>query len=89
MDATRIAIMVYRSHLSTKYYVGILQVVVRDIISNSRKIVGHFYHSLIASSQLQHKRIQEVTTRWNSTLYMLERLMEQMRAIVMYPSDKR
>ena len=34
--------------------VYILQRIVRDIISNSRKIVGHFKNSLLSCSRLQH-----------------------------------
>ena len=49
-----------------------LQRIVKDIISSSRKIVGHFNHSPLACSRLQdiqnelglpqHKLIQDVTT---------------------------
>lgn len=32
----------------------------------------------------KHKLIQDVTTRWNSTYYMLKRNLEQRKALVMY-----
>ena len=53
----------------------------------SRKLVGHFKHSAIAMTALkdkqvqlhinQHHLIQDVSTRWNSTYFMFERLLEQ------------
>ena len=59
----------------------------KDIISNCRRITGHFNHSALAYSKLEnlqaqhdlprHKLIQEVTTRWNSTYAMLDRIYEQ------------
>ena len=57
----------------------------------ARKIVGHFKHSVVAMSGLrekqvqlevpQHHLIQDVSTRWNSTYFMLDRLAEQRVAI--------
>ena len=54
-----------------------------DIVSTGRKIVGHFKHSPLAYPRLQAiqeqfgmypKRFQQdVSTRWNSTFYMLQR----------------
>ena len=56
-----------------------------------RDIVSFFHKSTNASSKLiavqkqmskeEHKLIQEVETRWNSTFYMLERIVEQHEAI--------
>ena len=52
----------------------------------SRKLVGHFKHSVVAMTGLrgkqiqldipQHHLIQDVATRWNSTYFMLDRLAE-------------
>ena len=52
-----------------------------------RKLVGHFKHSAIALTALKQKQeqlnlekhhlIQDVSTRWNSTYFMLDRLLEQ------------
>ncbi|XP_026482907.1 uncharacterized protein LOC113391164 [Ctenocephalides felis] len=36
---------------------------------------------------LQHELVQDVSTRWNSTYYMLERSMQQKRAISVYLVD--
>ena len=70
------------------------QEILKEIISKAKKIVGHFRHSNLAYSKLydlqlkhdvpQHKLIQDISTRWNSTFFMLERLFEQKTAIVMY-----
>ena len=62
-----------------------------DLLKSARAIVGHFNRSPVArhlldgvQTQLQlpkHQLMKECTTRWNSTYYMLERLLEQRRAI--------
>lgn len=64
---------------------------VAKLISRSRKLVGHFKHSTTVAAELrkrqqifqlsQHELIQDVTTRWNSTQMMMERLVEQRRVI--------
>ena len=61
------------------------------VVARARKIVGHFKHSCVASTALldkqkalklpEHKLIQEVITRWNSTFEMLECILEQQTAI--------
>jgi hypothetical protein len=65
-----------------------------DALAVCRKIVGHFSHSPKACSKLKeiqeqlnlpsHKLLNDVATRWNSTLYMVERLCEQKMALAMY-----
>lgn len=68
-----------------------------DAIAVARKIVGHFKHSAQACDSLAklqqtlqipaQKLIQDVSTRWNSTYYMIERLLEQRKAIIVYMAD--
>ncbi|XP_032358832.1 zinc finger BED domain-containing protein 4 [Etheostoma spectabile] len=70
---------------------------IADIIACGRRIVGHFKHSQLAYSRLQNiqkqlgqpiKRLQQdVPTRWNSTVNMLQSLMEQKRALCAYGAD--
>ncbi|XP_052393278.1 zinc finger BED domain-containing protein 4-like [Carassius gibelio] len=70
---------------------------VSDALANGRKIVGHFKHSPLATTRLEEiqkdlqmptKRLhQDVATRWNSTYYMLESLLEQKRSISAYGAD--
>lgn len=70
---------------------------VLDTIAVARKIVGHFSHSPAACSKLKQiqddlnianrKLIQDISTRWNSTYYMLERLYEEKRAICIYANE--
>lgn len=70
---------------------------VSDTIANCRQIVGHFKHSPLAYSrlhdiqlqmQMEPKRLQQdVRTRWNSTYYMIESLLEQRRALGAYVVD--
>ncbi|XP_060931918.1 zinc finger BED domain-containing protein 4-like [Limanda limanda] len=70
---------------------------IADIIATGRKIVGHFKHSPLAYSRLQSvqeqfemppKRFQQdVSTRWNSTYYMLESLFSQKRVLAAYVAD--
>ena len=60
---------------------------ISDTVATGRKIIGHFKHSQLAYSHLQAiqeqlgvqtKRLkQDVFTRRNSTLYMMESLLEQ------------
>ena len=65
--------------------------VIDRLTAASRKLVGHFKHSVVATTALREKQsqlgipshclIQDVTTRWNSTFFMLERLAEQRVAV--------
>ena len=69
----------------------LLQPSVMQLLSCARSIVGHYHRSNVAfntfrqiQSQLNlpvHVLIQDVATRWNSSYYMLERLLEQKKAI--------
>jgi len=64
---------------------------VSALTAMARKLVGHYKHSNIACKTLQkiqeqlgcpkHRLIQDEPTRWNTTFYMLERLVEQRKAI--------
>ena len=64
---------------------------VTGVLKSIRSIVGHFHRSTASrqllnnvQAQLQlpgHQLCQEVSTCWNSTFYMLERVSEQRRAI--------
>ena len=68
-----------------------------DMLAKSRSIVGHFAHSASACQMLsdiqekldlpKYKLIQDVPTRWNSTLNMLERVYEQRQALTSYGAD--
>ena len=69
----------------------LLQPAVVQLLNCARSIVGHYHRSNVAfntfrqiQSQLNlpaHRLIQDVPTRWNSSYYMLERLVEQKKAI--------
>ena len=68
-----------------------------DMLARCRKIVGHFKHSHLAVERLnsiqkqlnlpEHKLVQDEPTRWDSTYYLLDRLVEQRRAISFYDTD--
>ena len=70
---------------------------VQDILAKCRRIVGHFKHSQLAFSRLKniqttfgipnHRLKQDVVTRWNSTLYMLESIIEQKMALAAYNTE--
>ncbi|KAI2645626.1 Zinc finger BED domain-containing protein 4 [Labeo rohita] len=70
---------------------------IADAIAVGQKIVGHFKHSALAYSRLEDiqgqlnqpiKRLQQdVQTRWNSTYYMLQSLIEQKRVLGVYVSE--
>ena len=69
----------------------------RQLLKKCRSIVGHFNHSDLKQSALlekqielninQHKLIQDVSTRWNSSLAMIERIIEQRTALNAVFSD--
>ncbi|XP_054744485.1 zinc finger BED domain-containing protein 4-like [Anastrepha obliqua] len=70
---------------------------VLQMIAATRRIVTHFNHSGLAEQKLKsiqqelnlpnHQLVQDVRTRWNSTYYLMERLLEQKRAISLYITD--
>ena len=61
------------------------------LVASARRLVAHFKHSVISCAALkekqktmnipEHSLIQDVSTRWNSTYLMLERLEEQRWAL--------
>ena len=65
--------------------------VINRLSAICRKIVGHFKHSVLAMEALrekqrnmniaQHSLLQDVATRWNSTYFMYDRLLEQRWAV--------
>ena len=67
------------------------QPAVTDLTARARKLVGHYKHSNIALQSLlkiqeqlgmpQNRLIQDEPTRWNTTFYMLKRLLEQKKAV--------
>ena len=75
------------------------QQAVKTIITTNRNIVSHFNCSPLAISKLteiqdqlnleKYKLIQDVTTGWNSTYYMLKRNLEQQKALLMYAVDNK
>ena len=68
-----------------------------DLLSICRGIVGHFKRSPLAYGKLhqiqerlslpQHRLKQDEPTRWNSSLYMLQSIIEQKMAIAAYGSE--
>ena len=70
---------------------------ITDAVATGRRIVTHFKHSSLAYSKLHaiqeelgqpKKRLQQdVPTRWNSTFYMLQSLLEQKRALGLYATE--
>ena len=77
---------------------GVLsQRAVIDILTNCRKVVGHFKHSPLAYCRLkeiqqslgipQHHLKQDEPTRWNSTLCMLQSVLEQKMALAAYGAE--
>ena len=77
---------------------GVLaQRAVLDLLALCRKIVGHFKHSTTAYSRLReiqerldlpkHRLQQDVKTRWNSSLYMVQSILEQKVALAAYATE--
>ena len=70
---------------------------ITDVAAICRKIVGHFKHSPLAYSCLQAVQIQlgmkpkrlqqDDSTRWYSTFYMMESLLEQKCTLATYAAD--
>ena len=66
--------------------------VISRLMSASRKLVGHFKHSVVAMTALREKQIQlgikqhnlfqDVVTRWNSTYFMLKQTLCEQRVTV-------
>lgn len=73
------------------------QTSVEAVVKKARKIVAHFKHSEQACRKfvdcqqscdvVVHKPLQDVETRWNSTYIMIERLVEQRRAVNLFSVD--
>ena len=69
---------------------------VSDLLAVCRQIVGHFKRSTVAYNNEIQRRLklpehhlkQDEPTRWNSSLYMLQSVMEQKMALAAYGSDK-
>lgn len=69
------------------------------LIGAARKLVGHFNRSVVASEELkkrevqmniaEKKLVQDCATRWNSTFYMLQRLLELRWPVTAVLSDER
>ena len=67
------------------------------LLAASRKIVGHFHHSVVATTELKRrclqmelaekKLVKDCATRWNSSLYMLQRLLQLMWPVTAVLSD--
>lgn len=65
-----------------------------DTLATARKIIGHFKHSPLAYSRLEDKQRelkmdvkrlqQDVQVRWNSSLYMLQSILEQKQPLLLY-----
>lgn len=70
------------------------QRVVKDMLSVCRSIVEHFKHSSVACHKLaqiqicqKHRLKQDISTKWNSTLYMVESILEQKMALAAYAAE--
>ena len=77
---------------------GVLsQRIVIDLLANCRSIIGHFRRSTVAYDKLkeiqqqlgtsEHKLQQNEPTRWNSSLYMLQSIVDQRMSLAAYGSD--
>ncbi|XP_028648029.2 zinc finger BED domain-containing protein 4 isoform X1 [Erpetoichthys calabaricus] len=71
--------------------------VVKDILTKVKQCATHFQHSVVAQRRLsaiqeevgvpQNDIIQIVPSRWNSTLHMFQRMLEQKSALMVYSSQ--
>jgi len=70
---------------------------VKDLLVVCRSIVGQFKYSSVAYHKLaqiqenldlpKHTLKQDVSTRWNSALYMAESILEQKMALAAYAAE--
>ena len=77
---------------------GLDNTTISRVSAVARKLVGHFKHSAAAMTELkqkqqqlsvpQHHLLQDVSTRWNSTLFMFQRVVEQRWAIFAVLANK-
>jgi len=97
-DADLPSVSCFAHTLQLALHDGILcQPSVAELITSARKIVGHFRHSSSATSRFhaiqedlgmpKHQLQQDVVTRWNSTYHMLDRLLEQKRAVTLFVAE--
>ncbi|KAM6995349.1 zinc finger BED domain-containing protein 4 [Tautogolabrus adspersus] len=73
------------------------QRMITDILATGRRIIGHFkrspqaycaFHDVQQQLGQDVKKFQQdVTTRWNSSFYMLQSLLEQKRALAAFGAD--
>ena len=73
--------------------------VIERLLGACRKLVGHFKHSTVATAALADRQkrmnmpvkrlLQDISTRWNSTYYLLDRLVEMRWPISAVLSDER
>jgi len=74
-----------------------VQRAINDVLAICRNIVEHFHRSSVASHNLkriqeslsipQHKLKLDISTRWNSTLYMFQSILEQKMALAAYCAE--
>ena len=71
---------------------------IQKILAKCRHLVGHFKHLALVSDGLIKKQktlgfknslrvVREVSTRWNSTFYMMQRLVQLKQPIHLYLDD--
>ena len=70
---------------------------VQQLLASSRSLVGFYNRSNTALNTFQqiqaqlglpnHRLIQDISTRWNSSFYMLQRLIEQKRAVTVASTE--
>ena len=70
---------------------------VQQLLASSRSLVGFYNRSNTALNTFQqiqaqlglpnHRLIQDISTRWNSSFYMLQRIIEQKRAVTVASTE--